>query len=89
MITKSAQIKKNCVRNFFYTKSARAAWSVIIEKYRVENATGTILLPSYIGWSANEGSGIFDSVHNSGLNYEFYSLTFELSQLMKSEVSAN
>lgn len=78
MITKSANIKNNFLRKFNYTKSAREAWGVIIEKYKVENSSGTILLPSYIGWSAHEGSGIFDSVYNSGLNYEFYNLNGNL-----------
>ncbi|MDM1298600.1 DegT/DnrJ/EryC1/StrS aminotransferase family protein [Empedobacter falsenii] len=35
-------------------------------------------MPSYIGWSPNEGSGIFDSVKNSSLEFDFYHLDREL-----------
>jgi len=78
VITKKAQ-NKNCFkREWIYTDSARDAWSLIIEQYKVLKPNGKILLPSYIGWSANEGSGIFDSVLNSGLEYDFYDLGLHL-----------
>lgn len=78
MIPKKATTQKKYLRNFSYTNSARDAWSVIIEKYKSENANGTILLPSYIGWSAQEGSGIFDSVLKSNVRYDFYTLNVKL-----------
>ena len=74
MITKTAQKKDSYKREWIYTDSARNAWSEIIEKYKLTNPNGKILLPAYIGWSANEGSGIFDSVVKSGLGYDFYDL---------------
>jgi len=74
MITKKAQNKDTYKREWIYTDSARNAWSDIIEKYKLTNPNGKILLPGYIGWSANEGSGIFDSVVKSGLEYDFYDL---------------
>ncbi|MEQ6123431.1 DegT/DnrJ/EryC1/StrS family aminotransferase [Pseudotenacibaculum sp. MALMAid0570] len=61
-------------RKLIYTNSAREAWGNIINIYKEENAGGKILLPSYVGWSSNEGSGIFDPVSKSGLEYEFYEL---------------
>ena len=78
MITKKATNQKTYLRNFSYNNSARDAWSVIIEQYKAENANGTILLPSYIGWSTQEGSGIFDSVLKSNLRYDFYTLDVKL-----------
>ncbi|MBP4141519.1 DegT/DnrJ/EryC1/StrS family aminotransferase [Flavobacterium sp. P4023] len=78
MITKKAQDTDKYKRQWIYTESARNAWSSIIEKYKSVNPEGTILLPSYIGWSSNEGSGIFDSVLNSGMKFEFYGLGLHL-----------
>ncbi|MCZ7438590.1 DegT/DnrJ/EryC1/StrS family aminotransferase [Micromonospora sp. WMMC241] len=38
-----------------------------------------ILLPSFIGWSAHEGSGVFDPVTELGLDPGFYELTPDLA----------
>lgn len=74
MITKKAINQYQYKREWVYTDSARDAWSEIIEKYKISNPKGKILLPSYIGWSSNEGSGIFDSVVKCGLEFDFYGL---------------
>lgn len=78
-ITKIAVDKKNAYRKWEFTNSAREAWSEIIEDYKKLHPNGKILLPSYIGWSPNEGSGIFDSVRNAEVEFEFYSLDKYLS----------
>lgn len=78
MIEKKASKLANFKREWIYTDSARQAWSQIIEKYKCLNPYGKILLPSYIGWSPNEGSGILDSVSDSGLDYGFYELGLHL-----------
>lgn len=92
MITKKALNKELFTREWLYTNSARDAWSKIIEEYKVINPIGKILLPSYIGWSSNEGSGIFDSVANSGLDYDFYELGMHLEinlEVLKNKVNEN
>jgi len=92
MISKKAINTENFKRNWIYTKSAREAWSVIIENYRVLYPYGSILLPAYIGWSPNEGSGIFDPVKRSGLKYYFYNLGLRLQidfEHFKQQVLAN
>ena len=38
-----------------------------------------ILMPSYIGWSEREGSGVFDPVARSAARFEFYRMTADLS----------
>lgn len=74
MIAKKA-LNQDCFkRTWSYTDSARDAWSEIIEKYKISHPNGKIVLPAYIGWSANEGSGIFDSVVKSGMDYDFYGM---------------
>ncbi len=78
MITKKAEKVDNHKRTWRYTNTAREAWSEIIEIYKKSNPKGSILLPAYIGWSPNEGSGIFDSVVKSGLKYSFYKLDLHL-----------
>ena len=78
MILKKAIKKNNFKRNFIKTNSARDAWSKIIEEYKITNPKGKIILPAYIGWSPNEGSGIFDSVLKSGLKFDFYDLSSHL-----------
>ena len=39
----------------------------------------TVLLPAFIGWSPNEGSGVFDPVAELGLEPRFYDLAPDLS----------
>ncbi len=78
MITKIAVKTGNFRRKWTYTNSAREAWYDIISKFKTIRPEGNILLPAYIGWSPNEGSGIFDSVNNSGLKYSFYDLNLHL-----------
>lgn len=78
-------------RDWIYTPSAREAWRQIIEKYKPDNPNLTVFLPSYIGWSPNEGSGIFDSVVASEVNYQFYTLDIHLKinlDFFKETVSA-
>jgi dTDP-4-amino-4,6-dideoxygalactose transaminase len=92
MIEKKAMNKDRFKRAWSYANSARDAWSEIIEKYKVTHPFGKILLPAYIGWSVNEGSGIFDSVLKSGMEFEFYGLGMRLEidfDDLKSKVEAN
>lgn len=77
-ITKQAENKRTFRRHWIKTESARDAWFQIIEEYKSRKLKGRILLPAYIGYSVKEGSGIFDSVRNSGLAYNFYSLNKNL-----------
>ncbi len=43
------------------------------------SANDTILLPAYIGWSKNEGSGVFDPVQETGTQFAFYRMTRNLA----------
>ena len=44
-----------------------------------QGASRTVLLPAFIGWSPNEGSGVFDPVAELGLTPRFYDLGPDLS----------
>lgn len=63
------------VRQYF--ASAREAFASFLR-----STTGgdrrVVLLPAYIGWSAREGSGVFDPVRASGLPFRFYPMTRDL-----------
>jgi len=71
MITKSAQDKRNCTLNLIFTYNARTAWGHIISSLSVENKQ-RILLPSYIGYTEREGSGVFDPIEENLAEYQFY-----------------
>lgn len=79
MITKSAQDTQKFTKQLTFTRSARSAWKLIITS--VERARGhvNILLPSYIGFTEREGSGIFDPVEETKATFVFYPLNENLS----------
>lgn len=56
-----------------FTASARAAFSFILRSRKRVDHRG-ILLPSYIGLSKIEGSGVFDPVRETGIDHSFYRL---------------
>lgn len=66
-----------------YTKSARAAFYFILQKLADLNYPG-ILLPSYIGLSKVEGSGVFDPVLAAKSDFDFYKLDSRLRPDMAS-----
>lgn len=51
--------------------SAREAFRAFLQAAFGES-DGVVLLPAYIGWSAREGSGVFDPVRELGLPFDFY-----------------
>ena len=54
--------------------SARDAFGAFLEAADI-TGDATVLLPAFVGWSANEGSGVFDPVRRLGLGYRFYPMT--------------
>lgn len=65
--------KKDNLRELFFFDQAREGFSYILENISKEN-NGIVLLPSFIGWSPREGSGVFDPVRNSSMEYQFYAM---------------
>lgn len=76
MISKTAVEESNFKKDIFFTKSAREGWLAILDSIAKET---TILLPSYIGITEREGSGIYDPVLKTGLKHDFYNLNNDLS----------
>ena len=72
-IDKEAKSLNSLLGSRQWTSSARSAMLHIIQLSKSVDSRG-ILLPSYIGLSAIEGSGVFDPIRTSGMPYEFYNL---------------
>ena len=76
MLSKSAVVSTNYKKHLVFTESARKAWKLILENLSTDSK---VLLPSYIGVTDREGSGIFDPITELGLEYKFYNLNDDLS----------
>lgn len=74
MIEKISTNKDLYKREYSFYNSAREGWADILAEFIKKFPEGDVLLPAYIGWSANEGSGIFDPVRASGIPYSFYKI---------------
>jgi len=77
-IEKIARIENAYLRPVFFDNRARDCWQSILEYYLKEDSSYQLILPAYIGWSSNEGSGIFDPVRNLRCNFSFYKLNNNL-----------
>lgn len=76
MISKSPSNTINFKRSIKLTNSAREGWGLILQTLTSDSR---ILLPSYIGITDREGSGIYDPVLESGIKHDFYLLNDDLS----------
>ncbi len=76
MISKQALNTENFKRNMIFTKTAREGWKLILNGL---DYNAKVLLPSYIGITDREGSGIFDPIIETGHLYDFYLLENDLS----------
>jgi dTDP-4-amino-4,6-dideoxygalactose transaminase len=61
-----------------FTSSCRDAMKQIYSSISVSRPNSYILVPSYIGLSTVEGSGVFDPLVESKIRYKFYKLNFKL-----------
>jgi len=73
MISKSPINTNGCSNHLAFTRNARTAWSNIINSFQTTKIA-RVLLPSYIGYTDREGSGVFDPIKQASSLYEFYSL---------------
>lgn len=77
-INKLAQEQKYLRKPEYYFR-ARDAWEDIIRHFTDINRSIKFLIPAYIGYSSNEGSGIFDPIKNQKSNYGFYNFRKDLT----------
>ena len=83
MIHKSASDKSRYNTRVSFYNSAREAWSKILQS-KIKNTAPRALLPSYIGITDREGSGIFDPILETNCTYDFYELNDDLSANLNS-----
>jgi dTDP-4-amino-4,6-dideoxygalactose transaminase len=76
--TKKASNPANMRRPILAFRNARSAFKALLQEIPFSEAD-EILLPAYIGWSKNEGSGVFDPVRETGVRFRFYRLARDLS----------
>jgi len=73
-IGKTAKEKSNFNHRIIFYQNARTGFSEILKKLSEKYRDLTLLLPGFIGYSPNEGSGIYDPVLQNNIKHEFYSI---------------
>ena len=73
MISKVALNPANFRRKLVMYNRARDGFSAYLKAIEIADDE-CVLLPAYIGWSAREGSGVFDPVKELGVKHSFYAL---------------
>ena len=73
MISKLAVNSTNFRRQLVMCNRARDGFSAYLKYIKIANDE-SVLLPAYIGWSAREGSGVFDPVKELGAKHSFYQM---------------
>ncbi len=78
MITKSPHDKKIFLRPIFSFPNARTAFKAYLQALNM-GPQDEIMIPAYIGWSKNEGSGVFDPIKELGIGFRFYKINEDLT----------
>lgn len=78
IIPKIAQDATAYRRPCFAYSSARAAMLAFLKTVDLSDGKG-VLLPSYVGWSPKEGSGVLDPVEELGCRYDYYRMSNTLT----------
>lgn len=75
MIQKAATNKQKHLNKIDFVKNARSGWRSILKSL---NSNDKVLLPSYIGITDREGSGIYDPIVETNTQHDFYMLDSNL-----------
>lgn len=73
-ISKRAQNRQLYLNNDYFFKDARSAFEAFLLYIKDILKVERIIIPNYVGYSINEGSGIFDPIAKTGMNYSFYKM---------------
>nr|WP_319395128.1 hypothetical protein [uncultured Desulfobacter sp.] len=77
IIPKIATQRSNYRLFYYHFNAAREAFLFLLKRMKKENIK--IILPAYIGFSTREGSGIFDPIKESRIEYSFYRMSTVLT----------
>ena len=78
MIKKDPLDRSSFVSDLHFFTAARVGFRHLL-KHLAFDQSEKLLLPSYIGVSVNEGSGVFDPVVECDIRYDFYTVNKDLS----------
>jgi len=78
MITKNPTNTENLTERIWYFSAARTAFKHLLNQLEFDE-DDVILLPSYIGITDREGSGVMDPIWDSGINYDFFCIDGHLN----------
>jgi len=78
MITKNPTNKENLTERVWYFSAARTAFKHLLNQMDF-GEDDVILLPSYIGITDREGSGVMDPIWDSGIKYDFFHIDSHLN----------
>ena len=76
--TKGAKDRSTHRRPALFYASAREGFADYLRPL-LGSASRSVLLPAFVGWSSNEGSGVLDPVESLGLTPVFYRLNHDLT----------
>jgi dTDP-4-amino-4,6-dideoxygalactose transaminase len=78
MITKNPTNRENLTERVWYFSAARTAFRHLLNQMEF-GEDDVILLPSYIGITDREGSGVMDPIWESGIKYDFFHVDSHLN----------
>jgi dTDP-4-amino-4,6-dideoxygalactose transaminase len=78
VITKSPCNIGKYWRPIFSFPNARTAFKAYLQTLHLR-PQDEIMMPAYIGWSSNEGSGVFDPIKELGIGFRFYRINEDLT----------
>lgn len=80
IISKCAIIKENYITEEYFYQSAREGMFDILLNMSKYNLFETVFVPGYVGWSSQEGSGIFDPISKiNNVNIIYYKMDKNLN----------
>jgi hypothetical protein len=88
IVEKACKDRKNFASKILYYDRARDAFGDILDALKIGNKD-VVMLPSYIGWSTNEGSGVFDPINKRNLKLIFYKMYSNFNIDIEKIVSKN
>lgn len=65
--------------NWRFFPRARDGFGALLEALHNAGELSMVFLPSYIGWSSREGSGVFDPIDERSLPFSFYPVKSDLT----------
>lgn len=77
MVSKQPENAENYRNKIYYYQNARNAFRDVLENLMLREQV-TILLPSFIGYSPKEGSGVYDPIRETNVRHSFYRMTGDL-----------